>query len=154
MFLILAAACVGRAQRETSFDAGWLFRRGECPGSTVPIPPPRHQPPSPPPPPAVYPCRLRGYRAEGWRKLSVPHDWSREDLPPRDLDPEYPVLEVRYGAWKLKAGDDASWAAVDFDDSGWIQAKGTPMLPACAPRAPPGGRWRSVAPRCMLMCGS
>ncbi len=59
-----------------------------------------------------------------WRTLDVPHDWSIEDLPPRDEDQEAPVLAPRYGTWAFSRGDDPSWSDIDFDDSGWQRVKG------------------------------
>lgn len=67
---------------------------------------------------------MPGYNDSTWRQLDVPHDWSREDLPSRTTDRQFPVLGVRYGAWKLRAGDNATWAERDFDDNHWAPAKG------------------------------
>ena len=55
-----------------------------------------------------------------WRQVSVPHDWSAEDLPDRADDRSTPVLAVRTGEWRFSphAGND-SWASPMFDDSEW-----------------------------------
>ncbi|MFF5295963.1 glycoside hydrolase family 2 TIM barrel-domain containing protein [Paractinoplanes globisporus] len=45
-------------RRETSFDEGWLFARGEVAGGELP-----------------------GLDDDGWRRLDLPHDWGIEDLP-------------------------------------------------------------------------
>ena len=34
------------------------------------------------------------------------------------------MLEVRYGDWKLSAGDNLAWADATFDDSKWQHAVG------------------------------
>ena len=60
-----------------------------------------------------------GFDDSSWRVLELPHDWSSEDLPARAVDTDTPVLEVRTGTWKFKAGDNASWAAPGFDDDAW-----------------------------------
>ncbi|HSI07619.1 MAG TPA: glycoside hydrolase family 2 TIM barrel-domain containing protein [Rariglobus sp.] len=56
-FLALAAA-YGRDQ---SFDAGWRFLRADAPGAEAPM-----------------------FDDSQWRTLDVPHDWSIEDLPPKE----------------------------------------------------------------------
>ena len=75
----------------------------------------------PPPPDA---CAAAAFDDSNWRSITVPHDWTRENLPPRGADSEFPVLEARYGSWKLKAGDNASWASPTLDDSSWTAAEG------------------------------
>jgi beta-galactosidase len=47
--------------RERSFDSGWRFLRTDAPGAENPA-----------------------FDDSNWRKLDVPHDWSIEDLPPRE----------------------------------------------------------------------
>ena len=64
------------------------------------------------------------YDDSAWRLLDVPHDWSIEDLPPRDVDENAPVLGPRYGTWSFARGDDAGWSAPDFDDSSWQRVAG------------------------------
>ena len=124
--LLLGAASAERQERR--LDAGWLFRRGLCPnGTAIAVDASAAAAdggPAPPPPPAADACAAPGFDDGGWRALDVPHDWSREDLPSRSEDREYPVLEARYGNWRLRAGDNASWAAPSLDDSGWAAAKG------------------------------
>ena len=119
--LLLSTAA---AREERSFDAGWRFRRGLCPNGTAIAAAADDGPP--PPPGFDDACAAPGFDDGGWRALDVPHDWSREDLPSRSDDREYPVLEARYGNWRLRAGDcdNASWAAPSLDDSGWAAAKG------------------------------
>ncbi|MEU1161226.1 sugar-binding domain-containing protein [Streptomyces sp. NPDC005921] len=53
-----AAATAARVPRERSFDAGWLFLRGDPDGAQQP-----------------------SYDDTAWRTLDLPHDWSIEDLP-------------------------------------------------------------------------
>ena len=116
--LIATAACVLRgasaSRAEVSFDSGWRFHRGVCPAAAAAAQQLG----------AADPCAAPALDDSSWRSLSVPHDWSREDLPSRDEDTEYPVVSARYGPWKLKAGDNASWASPTLDDSGWINAEG------------------------------
>ena len=97
------------ARREALWDAGWKFHRGLCPVAS---------------PAGIEACASPTLDDGGWRSLDLPHDWSREDLPARDVDTEFPVIDARYGAWKLHAGDNASWAAAYFDDSSWGAATG------------------------------
>ena len=78
----------------------------------------------PEPAPLHYVCAQPQYNDHAWRSVHLPHDWSNEDLPPRDEDREYPVVGVRYGPWKLKAGDNTTWSLAGFDDSAWPAAKG------------------------------
>ena len=55
-----------------------------------------------------------------WALVDIPHDYSAEDLPERQLDESTPVLAVRTGDWKFAEGEgNASWAAATFDDSAW-----------------------------------
>ena len=70
------------------------------------------------------PFCMPSYNDSSWRTLDVPHDWSREDLPSRTDDKQFPVLGIRYGPWKVKAGDNASWSERDFDDREWQSAQG------------------------------
>ena len=57
-----------------------------------------------------------------WVTKDVPHDWSAEDLPPREADKSTPVLAVQKGMWRFVAGiGNASFSASDFDDSAWKQ---------------------------------
>ena len=98
------------ARREALWDDGWRFHRGLCPVAS--------------PAAGVDACASPALDDGGWRALDLPHDWSREDLPARDADTEFPVIDARYGAWKLRAGDNASWAAADLDDAGWSTAAG------------------------------
>ena len=104
----LASRIMLHAARDSSFDQGWVFHRGLCPITMS-----DHDP-----------CAAPEFDSRGWRPVELPHDWSREDLPPRHKDKEFPVLAVRYGPWKLSAGDDASWASAEFDDSAWSSASG------------------------------
>ena len=116
--LALAVALAGTAsaaRTEVSFDDAWLFHRGACPqagtaavpgtaaasAAALPAPPGSGAAPA-------DPCAAPTFDDSGWRSLAVPHDWSREDLPARDLDTEYPVVSARYGQWVLMAGDNGA----------------------------------------------
>ena len=112
----------------TSFDLDWSFHRGDCaPAMGFDINPSRL------PNETNYTCVMPDYNSSHWRVLDVPHDWSLEDLPPREEDSEFPVLGVRYGDWKLKAGDDPAYAQKSYDDDAWKQAVG-------------GADWRQYGP--------
>ncbi|MEO7932608.1 MAG: glycoside hydrolase family 2 TIM barrel-domain containing protein [Chthoniobacterales bacterium] len=80
--------------RDCSFDSGWRFLRADAPGAEA-----------------------AAFDDSRWRALDVPHDWSIEDLPPR----EGPGLELSVvpGEWRFQKGDDAVWKARELDDSGW-----------------------------------
>ena len=98
---LLAGVCFGApsadstaSTRDRSFDFGWRFLRADAPGAEVP-----------------------GFDDSHWRVLDVPHDWSIEDLPPRETSgPELPVVT---GQWRFQKGDDVAWKAPCFDDSQW-----------------------------------
>jgi hypothetical protein len=54
-----------------------------------------------------------------WRWLSVPHDWSIEDLAPRKANND--VFECRNGTWLfMRGGANASWQGPALNDSGWL----------------------------------
>jgi hypothetical protein len=52
--------------RDRLFDEGWLFHRGDVAGAEA----------------ADFPD-------VGWRKVSLPHDWSMEALPPPIAEPTF-----------------------------------------------------------------
>lgn len=86
-----ASAATGR---DRSFDSGWRFLRADAPGAEA-----------------------AAFDDSKWRVLDVPHDWSIEDLPPRKgTGVEFSVVP---GQWRFQKGDDATWKAREFDDSGW-----------------------------------
>jgi beta-galactosidase len=100
--LFLVAACcaadsgANRAaeNRDRSFDSDWRFLAADAPGAETP-----------------------GYDDTAWRLLDVPHDWSIEDLPLREVSiPELPVVT---GQWRFQKGDDAAWKARELDDGNW-----------------------------------
>ena len=144
--LLLGAAALGQqlsvegARLELLWDHDWRFHRGECPqlaqtaatmassvsSASASDTERAGTARSLPPPPALDTCASPVFDDAAWRSLSLPHDWSRENLPARNVDREFPVVGARYGAWKLRAGDcqNASWAAPGLDDSDWIPAKG------------------------------
>ncbi len=97
----LAAVAVGASAttaviniRDQSFDSGWRFLRADAPGAEA-----------------------AAFDDSQWRVLDVPHDWSIEDLPPREGPGA--ELSVVPGDWRFQKGDDAAWKAREFDDSGW-----------------------------------
>lgn len=125
--LALAVVIVGStsaSRTEVSFDDAWLFHRGACPGGDRGTARAAALPPAAAGSTPSDPCAAPAYDDSRWRSLAVPHDWSREDLPARNADTEYPVVAARYGPWKLMAGDNASWASPTLDDSGWTTADG------------------------------
>ena len=66
-----AASHAAVAQREKSFDDGWLFNRGDVPGAESPA-----------------------FSDLAWHKLDLPHDWSIEDLP------AHPETDGRSALWE------------------------------------------------------
>ena len=92
----LGTGYAAAAERERPLNSQWSFLRGDAAGAEQPQ-----------------------FNDAGWRHVDLPHDWSIEDLPPRDADPLYAVITATPGAWKFSPGDDASWADADFDDSNW-----------------------------------
>ena len=101
---------------DQSFDSHWRFFRGDSPPSLRPTLA------------AAQACSSAfcepGLDDSSWRQLDVPHDWSIEDLPPREVDRSAPVLAPRYGTWAFNKGDDSSWSHAAFDDSGWQRVVG------------------------------
>ncbi|QDU58340.1 glycoside hydrolase family 2 TIM barrel-domain containing protein [Aeoliella mucimassa] len=89
------------AQRDLAFDSDWRFVRGDVQGADLPE-----------------------FDDSAWRVLDLPHDWSIEDLPPRETNDA--ELDVVTGEWRFHRGDDANWKSADLDDSDWQ----TVMLPA------------------------
>ena len=41
-----------------------------------------------------------------------------------EVDPAFPVLGVRYGEWKLRAGDNLHYADPGYPETDWTTAKG------------------------------
>jgi beta-galactosidase len=97
----LAGSCLGILAttpviniRDRSFDSGWRFLRADAPGAEA-----------------------AAFVDSKWRTLDVPHDWSIDDLPPREASGA--ELSVVPGDWRFQKGDDAAWKARDLNDSGW-----------------------------------
>ena len=94
-------------KRDQSFDDGWRFLRGDAPGAERPE-----------------------FNDRGWRTLSLPHDWSVEDLPPRPADGNgegtlwgNSVLPTRVGPFdtELSAGGrDTGWFV---GGTGWYRKR-------------------------------
>jgi beta-galactosidase len=88
------ALAASTSSRDRSFDSGWRFLRGDASGAEV-----------------------AAFDDSQWRALDVPHDWSIDDLAPREgagLE-----LSVVPGGWRFHKGDDAAWKARELDDSDW-----------------------------------
>ena len=98
-FLALAAVALFTTCPPSSsnrFSTGWKFTRGDGAWASP------------------------NFDASAWRTVNVPHDWSSEDLPPRDKDTSTPVIAVRAGQWKFAPVlGNASFADPNFDDSKW-----------------------------------
>ncbi len=86
--------------RRRPLMTGWKFLRGHAVGAEKPA-----------------------FNDGKWRRLGLPHDWSIEDLPPREKDPLFHVVPLVPGAWRFRFGDEAGWKERDFDDSGWQQVR-------------------------------
>lgn len=76
-----------------SFDAGWRFHRGDAPGAEA-----------------------ADFNEAGWRRVDLPHDWSREDL---QAGPSLDRVALDTTGWRFRAGDDPAWKAPSLDDSAW-----------------------------------
>jgi len=59
-----------------------------------------------------------GFDDSGWCALDLPHDWSREDLPPLDGE-TVPLISAAPGKWRFMKGDNGAWKEPVLDDSGW-----------------------------------
>ncbi len=81
--------------QEVRIDDGWRFQKGEVPNGQQPY-----------------------YDDSSWAVVDLPHDWSLDDLPPREVDSRT-TISVTDGVWRFTKGDDMAWKAVSFDDSGW-----------------------------------
>lgn len=84
-----ASAATAAENRDRSFDTGWRFLRADAPGAEAPA-----------------------FDDSAWRTLDVPHDWSIEDLPPREASG--PELSVVTGQWRFQKGDDSAWNKNQF----------------------------------------
>ena len=69
------------------FDKGWKFHRGDSLPAT----------PLSSGSCAAHFCKS-SFDDTAWSATETPHDWAIEDLPGRDADTEFPVLQVREGA--------------------------------------------------------
>ena len=84
------------AFKERDINANWRFLRGNAVGAEQPA-----------------------FDDSMWRSVNLPHDWSIEDLPPRDQDSLFAGIPLVPGSWKFLAGDNPVWSSADFDDSKW-----------------------------------
>ncbi len=94
--LLMASALPSQAvslRLHERFDGGWRFKLGDDPRAQAP-----------------------DFADGGWRAVSLPHDWSIEDLPSAQARDQL-VLDA--SGWRFRAGDDAAWKAPNFDDSAW-----------------------------------
>jgi len=89
-----AASAAGEEGRERSLDADWRFVRRDAPGAEQP-----------------------DYDDGEWRTLSVPHDWSIEDLAPTDR--QVPSAAIVEGKWRFHKGDDPAWKRPGLGDFDW-----------------------------------
>ena len=89
---VLALTSSSCPLRASSLSSGWSFTRGDPARAAEP-----------------------DFDSTGWRVVDIPHDWSAEDLPPRDADDSTPVLAVRAGSWRFaQLLGNASFAAPTF----------------------------------------
>ncbi len=98
---VLFATALGMAdsqspRRHQPLVTGWRFLRGNPPGAEKPA-----------------------FNDRDWRLVDLPHDWSIEDLPPREKDSLFHVVTLVPGTWRFKFGDDAGWKEASLDDSSW-----------------------------------
>ncbi|MCX7801253.1 MAG: DUF4982 domain-containing protein [Fimbriimonadales bacterium] len=90
MLSLVLAPQAGGGRIVVPLETGWLFRRERIPGYAFPT---------------------------GWRRVTVPHDFAIEDLPPAEGVPK--GLDVVSGTWRFRKGDDPSWKEPTLDDSDW-----------------------------------
>ncbi|MGC8668491.1 MAG: glycoside hydrolase family 2 TIM barrel-domain containing protein [Chthonomonadales bacterium] len=97
IFLTVAAAvAAGASPRiEANFDDGWRFHRGDVPDAWQTLYDDRH-----------------------WRKVTLPHDFSIEDLPP-SAGASAPSLAVVPGDWRFHSGDNLQWKNPSVPDAEW-----------------------------------
>ena len=104
-FIITAGCAVPKkafSERDTLFDDGWRFYRGDAVGAEQPV-----------------------FNDWAWRKINLPHDYSIEDLTLLE-EKQQPSLSITEGIWRFSKGDDPNWKKPDFDDVDWQQV----ILPA------------------------
>ena len=90
--------------RDERFDDDWKFHRGDLPSENV---------------------LSIEFDDSFMENVTLPHDFSMNDLPKREEDNVTPVVSVRYGDWVFHKGTgDVSWSAREFDDSTWQHVKG------------------------------
>jgi beta-galactosidase len=77
-------------------NSNWRFLRGDAVGAEQPQ-----------------------FNDAAWRHIDLPHDWSIEDLQPRENDPLFATVTAVPGNWKFSPGDDENRATTGFDDSAW-----------------------------------
>ena len=82
--------------RERPLSANWRFLRGDAVGAELPQ-----------------------FDDVAWRRVDLPHDWSIEDLPPRDRDPLFATITLTPGEWRFSSGDDPARSKPGFDDAAW-----------------------------------
>ena len=82
--------------RERPLNAHWRFLRGDAVGAELPQ-----------------------FDDAAWRRVDLPHDWSIEDLPPRDRDPLFATITLTPGEWRFSSGDDPARSKPGFDDAAW-----------------------------------
>ena len=81
-------ATVASPRISIPFNDGWQFHRGDILGDAKAI----------------------------WKRVTLPHDFQIEDLPPKTYPKGQSVVA---GQWKFKLGDDPTWSKPTFDDSSW-----------------------------------
>ena len=81
-----------------NFDLGWRFTKGE-----------------------IKEAEKLGFDDSKWRQITLPHDWSVEDL--AALPPTEPTLSVTKGTWRFSKGDDLAWKELNLDDSKWLEVE-------------------------------
>merc|ERR1712166_1016545 len=107
--LPLLLTCAAVHAEWSLFDNGWKFYRGDSRPTTAL---------------SADGCAAQfcksSFDDSSWRLTETPHDWSIEDLPGREADAEFPVLQVREGPRLFSKDDQPLFANKSFDDSNWI----------------------------------
>ena len=94
-----------------SFDANWLFHRGDSYNFNTTVT-------------TTSPFTSSNFNDSSWDSIDIPHDWSALDLPKRSEDLSTPTLPIRYGAWKFQKGDNVAWSNPSFNDAAWPTVQG------------------------------
>lgn len=101
-----ASSLASESPRSRSFDSAWRFLRGDAAGAEA-----------------------QAFDDSAWRRLDVPHDWSIEDLPPKETAPpgtspmpkDAGVKETRIGPFDPAESPSAHFTGNTVGGIGWYR---------------------------------